>query len=293
MDDASHSFTVPSIFGLLSKHQLDWSIFGYNHDPLTRGSFPDTLSAPHSHFGRFVDFQAAAKQGKLAAFTFLEPEWSSTGNSQHPNYDVALGEQLIHDVYYTLRGGPAWNQTLLIITYDEHGGNYDHVSPPGGATPPDATPGEFGFDFTRFGVRVPAVLVSPLIKAGTVFRAEGTPIDHTSILKTVEQRWGLPPLTARDRAAPDLGAVLTLAAPRTDDPLAGVTVPTSHGTSPHTASDPPSGLLRIHAEMVAKLPVPDANGSVRHTMPPLETSAECDAYIDARTLAWKASRPDG
>jgi len=67
--------------------------------------------------------------------------------------------------------------------------------------------GEFGFDFTQFGVRVPAVLVSPLIEAGTVFRvpAGTTPIDHTSMLKTVQERWGLPSLTARDAAAPSLG----------------------------------------------------------------------------------------
>ena len=55
--------------------------------------------------------------------------WSSTGNSQHPNYDVALGEQLIHDVYEALRAGPGWPGTLLVITYDEHGGCYDHVPP--------------------------------------------------------------------------------------------------------------------------------------------------------------------
>src|SRR5207244_3726994 len=110
-------------------------------------------------------------------------------------------------------------------TYDEHGGCYDHVAPPAGATPPDtgATPpdnsaGEFGFDFTRFGVRVPTVLVSPLIPAGTVFRVPdgSVPLDHTSILKTVEQRWNLPALTARDAAAPGVGDVLSLTTPRTD-----------------------------------------------------------------------------
>jgi phospholipase C len=81
-----------------------------------------------------------------------------------------------------------------VVTYDEHGGCYDHVPPPSGAVPPDAATGEFGFDFTRFGVRVPAVLVSPLIAAGTVYRvpAGSTPIDHTSILKTVQERWRLP-----------------------------------------------------------------------------------------------------
>src|SRR6202008_2125241 len=136
---------------------------------------------------------------------------------------------LLHDVYYAVRNGKAWDPTLLVICYDEHGGNYDHVPPPTDATPPgDGSVGEFGFDFTRFGVRVPTVLVSPLIAPGTVFHTTGTaPLDHTSILKTVETRWGLPPLTARDAAAPDVGDVLTLAQPRTDDPLAGVTVPTS------------------------------------------------------------------
>ena len=74
-------------------------------------------------------------------------------------------------MYGALRGGPGWAQTLLVITYDEHGGCYDHVPPPAGATPPDNDAGEFEFDFTRFGVRVPTVLVSPLIPAGTVFRA--------------------------------------------------------------------------------------------------------------------------
>ena len=74
--------------------------------------------------------------------------------------------------------------------------------------------GEFGFDFKRFGLRAPTVLVSPLIPAGTVFRvpANSTPLDNTSILKTVEQRWGLPALTARDAAAPGIGAVLRMAA---------------------------------------------------------------------------------
>jgi phospholipase C len=101
------------------------------------------------------------------------------------------------------------------------------VPPPSGATPPDQDAGEYGFDFTRFGPRVPTVLVSPLIAAGTVFRvpAGAAPLDHTSILKTVEIRWSLAALTARDAAASGLGAVLTLSAPRTDDPLEGVVVP--------------------------------------------------------------------
>jgi phospholipase C len=208
---------------------------------------------------------------------------------------VALGEQFIHDAYYALRDGPGWNETLLIITYDEHGGNYDHVAPPAGATPPDETPGEFGFDFTRFGVRVPAVLVSPLIAAGTVYRVPpgSTPLDHTSILKTVETRWKLPSLTARDRAAPDLGGVLTLKTARTDDPLHGVVVPKSGGASVHSVTDLPSHLQLIHAALAARLPVPDRGGSFKHTLPALATSKDCDAYIHDRIARWKASRGKG
>jgi phospholipase C len=228
MDDVTKSFTVPTIFGNLGQHGYPWKIYGYDQKPLTAMDYPDTDSAPPANIGLFADFQADAAAGSLPAYAFLEPSWTSTGNSQHPNYNIALGERLLLDSYRALRGGPAWDSTLFIITYDEHGGCYDHVPPPWGATPPDASVGEFGFDFTRFGVRVPAVLVSPLIPAGTVFRVpEGsTPLDHTSILATVEHRWSLPALTRRDAAAPDVGAALTLSTPRTDDPLAGVTAPT-------------------------------------------------------------------
>lgn len=259
MDDATHTFTVPSIFNLLSQHNLGWAVYGYQLQPLTRGTFPDIHTADASHFGVFTDFQKAAANGTLPPFTFLEPSWASTGNSQHPNYNVALGEQLIHDVYYTLRQGPGWAKTLLVITYDEHGGCYDHVPPPSGAVPPDNSPGEYGFDFTRFGVRVPAVLVSPLIPAGTVFRVPDgtTPLDHTSILKTVQRRWSLPPLSARDKAAPDVGPVLTLTTARTDDPLAGVTVPTT--SEPNPAAAETSHLAQIHNELADRGFIPPTN----------------------------------
>jgi phospholipase C len=290
MDDKTKSFTAPSIFGLLSAHQLGWSIYGYDTEPLTRTTFSDITDAPETHFGQFPAFQAAAAAGTLPPFTFLEPSWGSSGNSQHPNYNVALGEQLIHDVYYALRNGPGWNQTLLIVTYDEHGGCYDHVAPPTNAVPPDNSAGEYGFDFKRFGVRVPTVLISPLIPPGTVFRVPtgSMPLDHTSVLKTIQQRWGLPSLTARDAAAPGVGEVLTLTTPRTDDPLQGVTVPQAKAIHP---PDPrPSHLEEIHAEQVSRLPVPDAAGGAHHEMPVLHTSSETRKYIEARIAAWKASR---
>jgi phospholipase C len=290
MNDTATTYTCPSIYGLLSDNNVSWSIYGYDEQPLTRMDFTDTTNAADSHFGLFTDFQQAAAAGTLASYVFLEPSWEATGNSQHPNYNVALGEQLIHDVYYALRNGPAWSQTLLIITYDEHGGCYDHVPPPQGATPPDSSVGEYGFDFKRFGVRVPTVLVSPLIPPGIVFRVSAgvTPLDHTSILKTIETRWTLPSLTARDAAAASIGDVLTLTTPRTDDPIAGVTVPQATQTNPD--EDRPSHLQQIHAQLVSQLPVPDDRGHLFHTMPPLKTRQDYKNYIHARTQAWKASR---
>ncbi len=293
MNDSTSSYTVQSIFGLMTAHNLSWKIYGYDAEPLTRGNFPDTANAPDTCFGRFTDFQADAAGGTLAQYSFLEPSWGSAGNSQHPNYDVALGEVFLQQVYQALRSGPGWNQTLLIITYDEHGGLYDHVPPPSGATPPDSSIGEFGFDFTRFGVRVPAVLVSPLIPAGTIFRVPdgATPIDHTSVLKTVELRFGLPSLTARDAAAPDLGGVLTLTTPRTDDPLAAVVAPASTGANPAAAEV--SHLQQLQAQMTADLPVPAEQLVNQPLLASQRTPADFAHYIEARTSTWKAARDTG
>ena len=290
MNDGTASYTVQSIFGLLAAHNVSWKIYGYNAEPLTRKNFPDTTNAPDSNFGKFTDFTADAAGGTLPAYAFLEPGWGSAGNSQHPNYDVALGEQLIHDVYYALRGGPGWQQTLLIISYDEHGGIYDHVPPPSGAVPPDDSPGEFGFDFTRFGVRVPALLISPRIAPGTVFRVPaGTmPLDHTSVLKTVETRWSLPALTRRDAAAPDVGDALTLATPRTDDPLAGVTVPTSTGANPAAAEV--SHIQQVDAQLTAQLPVTNEQLAGAPLLNQQHTPADFDNYTQVRTDTWKAAR---
>jgi phospholipase C len=278
LDDKTRTFTSPTIFGLLGRHGQTWGIYGYDSEPLTQRTFTDIASAPGGTIGKFADFQAAAAAGTLPAFSFLEPSWGSTGNSQHPNYDVALGEQLIHDVYETLRGGPGWPQTLLVVTYDEHGGCYDHVPPPSGAVPPDSSAGEFGFDFTRFGVRVPAVLVSPLIAAGTVFRvpAGSTPIDHTSILKTVQERWSLPALTARDAAAPSLRGVLTLAAPRTDDALADVTVPVSTAAGPAAAL--PSHLQQVQADLISRQ-YPAGQHPAADALPATDSGAAYENYI--------------
>lgn len=288
LDNKVKVFTVPSIFGRLSDASIDWAIFGYNSPPLTRLDFPDTQHADEGHFGHFRDFQQRAADGTLPAYSFLEPSWGSGGNSQHPNYDVALGEQLLNDVYRAVRDGPGWNQTLLLITFDEHGGNFDHVAPPYGAVAPDDSAGEFEFTFDRFGVRIPALLISPWIQAGSVFRAEQGEIDHTSVLKTIEELWNVPPLTKRDAAAASLAGVLTLDAPRDDDALAGVQIPSSAGVHPNHAR--PSTMELVHAAKVAALPVRNPQGSYAHEPPALATSGQIGEYIQNRTAAWVEHR---
>ena len=288
MDDSTSSYTSQSIFGLLSAHNLGWSIYGYDSEPLTRLNFPDTTNAPETHFGQFTDFQAAAAAGSLGVYTFLEPSWGSSGNSQHPELRRRPGRAAGSRRLLRARE----RSELEPDTSHRDLRRARRVLRPCGSPvrgrASDTCAGEFGFDFTRFGVRVPAVLVSPLIPAGTVFRPTGTvPLDHTSILKTVETRWGLPSLTARDAAAPDVGDVLSLSTPRTDDPLEGVSVPTSTGTNPAVGTA--SHIQQIHAQLVSRLPVDDAAGTSHLPMPTLSSESDYKNYIDQRTARWKES----
>ncbi len=155
-------------------------------------------------------------------YTFIEPHYGDLasgtyagGSSQHPMDDVYGGEHLLAAVYAAIRNSPYWDTSLLIITYDEHGGYYDSVHPPGGAPAPGDNPAygysTHGFTFEQYGVRVPAIVVSPLIPAGTVDRKL---YDHSSVPKTLEELWGLRPLTNRDANANDVLPLLSLATPR-------------------------------------------------------------------------------
>ncbi|MDN7179673.1 phosphoesterase [Caballeronia sp. SEWSISQ10-4 2] len=292
LDDTSKRFSCKSIFSHLSDAGQDWAVFGYNADPKTRMDFSDTRAASDTHFGQFQDFQARASAGTLPAYTFLEPSWDSSGNSQHPNYDVSKGEQLIREIYDTLLASPNWSATLFIITYDEHGGNYDHVPPPWGATPPgDGTVPDENFGFDRFGVRVPAVLVSPWIQPGTVFRASaGKVIDHTSVLRTIHGRFGTQPLSQRDAAAASLGDVLNAAARNTADRIPGVVPPASTAIHPNTSSI--SKISMMHADAVSSLPLRNAHGYFEEgpRITTASSAADIDNFIRDRTAAWKARR---
>jgi phospholipase C len=313
------AFDTPSVFGKLADAGQTWKIYGYSGDPLTAHDFPDTVQpGPNGEVvSGFQRFQSDAANGQLAAFSYIEPEWAThprrtappaagqagdehnwhIENDQHPVSNLAVGEKLLYDVYQALRSnGPAWEKTLLIITYDEHGGNYDHVHPPTGAIAPDGVIGPSGFDFTRFGVRVPAVLVSPLIPESTILRAPsgGPPFDHTSIIATLRARFSLGALGKRDAAAPDVGPILTLQTPRTDDPLAAIEPPTAADPVLQAGSPPigaaPSSFLEANALAAAALPVPsDPIADPEAAVKTLTTAADQYAFIQQRRAAWRAA----
>jgi phospholipase C len=177
------------------------------------------------NFKGFPAFAADCEAGTLPAYTFLEPSFIDKPNDFHPPHDAGAAEQFLAAIWNAVSKSPAWKETLLLITFDEHGGTYDHVLPPFGAACPDAAsnPGLEGFAFDRFGVRVPMVVVSPWVKAGTVFRSDtDVPYDHSSVLATLRDWLSIPANemlpSQRIAKAPTLAQVLNLATPRTDMP---------------------------------------------------------------------------
>jgi phospholipase C len=158
--------------------------------------------------------------------TWIEPNYGDTasgtfkgGNSQHPMDGVTPGEALIKATYEAIRNSPHWNSSLLIITWDEHGGFFDHAAPPAAIPPGDTAPlskyNQYGFTFDQYGVRLPAIIVSPHIRKNVI---DHRLYDHSSIPATVEEAFDVPALTARDKAANSATALLNLADPRTDTP---------------------------------------------------------------------------
>jgi phospholipase C len=170
----------------------------------------------------FARFLADAAAGTLPNVAFVDPKFSNIGgpeSDEHPFADVRVGDNFIASVFHAIRTSPQWDRTVLVVTYDEWGGFFDHVPPPKVAD--DTDPGTVDHtcnvpgtcseppglvpDYHQLGFRVPTVVVSPF-SSGRV--AHGGPYEHTSILKMIEWRWGLEPLTTRDRKARNLVEVL-------------------------------------------------------------------------------------
>ncbi len=164
------------------------------------------------------------KAGYSARYTFIEPGYGDIvhdtyegGTSQHPMDSLAGGDQLAARIYSAIRNSPIWQSSLFVILYDEHGGFYDSVAPGKAVPPNDAAPQTLnanGFAFDVYGVRVPAIVVSPWVARGHV---EHTVYDHSSVLATVERLFGIGPLTERDAKANDLLPLITTMC-RTDCP---------------------------------------------------------------------------
>ena len=180
-----------------------------------------------THFHDMDDFEKDLADGSIANYVFIEPDYGDDitgntykcGNSQHPLDDITHGERLIKRVYEAIRSSPLWGQSMLIVSYDEGGGFFDHVIP-GTAVPPgdsvtDPVNDHHGFDFAQLGVRVPAVVCSPWIPRNLIDHRE---YEHASVPATVERLWGLPSMTDRDNHARDLRSLLSLSSPRTDAP---------------------------------------------------------------------------
>ncbi len=239
-------FDSTTIWNFLYDNQISWKIYHQDEwlpfECYTKHLFKRLWDFVDDSkwFPKVDQFYSDAANGSLPTFSFLEPAWYEgdlgNGNDYHPPGNVQPGEQFLAKVFKALwQNTSVWNETLLVVTFDEHGGCYDHMSPPWNATPPWGPPPatnsflQHGFKFDRFGVRVPTLLISPRIQAQTVFRSEKgwpnspyVPYDHTSIIATLLKWQGFDPARAglgqRVANAPTFENVITLEKPRTDLP---------------------------------------------------------------------------
>ncbi len=242
-DSLSHIVDYPpngTIFDLLSSHRISWANY---HSVSHAGPILTRLGGIHGHrAGRFlrglraepnnakaflqfsadayplgllrylfhlrsVDrFCADAAQGRLPAVSIVDPDFRA--NSEENPQDIRAGQAFAARVINAAMRGAGWKGTLLVWCYDEAGGYYDHVPPPAAPEPDRKLPeGGGSWRFDRYGFRVPAVVVSPYARPDYVSHVVR---DHTSVLKLIERKWNLPPMTDRDAAADDLLDMLDL-----------------------------------------------------------------------------------
>lgn len=217
LDNALRDYGMRTLFQNLSGASVNWRV--YYHDA------PQSLALRHQRqyfWSKYEVFDQSfvrdCQNGLLPQYSFIEPRYhddgASRGNDQHPIHGVPLGDDLIAQVYEALRASPNWETSLLLITWDEHGGFYDHVLPERTVNPDTTAPAEF--DFTLLGLRVPAIVVSPYVPRGTV---DDTLYDHASICATVKEVFGLTAfLTKRDAQANTFAKLASSDAPRDDAP---------------------------------------------------------------------------
>jgi phospholipase C len=264
---------------------LNWKIYSANplvaltgivhftallpYHPLIPGTW---IPNPFNHFYGFGTFLSDCAAGNLPSYSFVEPRFFTPQSDMHPSTPgsyidgsgkgnvgpVLLGELMVWQVYEAIRKSPKRDKTLLIITFDEHGGCYDHVPPPGSVTAPDLSGYtlEDDFDFKRLGIRVPTIMVSSHIAPNTVVN---TPMHHASFMKTVGAKWNkvVPgscnPLTARVTDAPEFSEVFTSVAARSWPELPKPSIPEEFWTTDFSQAQL-SPFQRSIVEGASKLP---------------------------------------
>ncbi len=273
-----YSFQHGTIFDLLDASNIDWCVYEGDAFPQAFAIRGMTWQWIRNHrFRDFVHFENDIKSADFKPqYVFIEPNYGRDilppmdfmgGNSQHPIDNVLRGELLIKKVYESIRQSPHWESSVLVITYDEHGGFYDHVPPPTGATPPGDAANvsrQPEFDFKQYGVRVPTLVISPFTARNII---DGTLYDHASFLRTLELLFDLPTLTDRDRNAADFIHLLrSVKDPRVGGP--SPTVPPSHGINQMKSPGPDATQsgpeFRAPLNLVAKEVRPDRRGEDIH-----------------------------
>jgi phospholipase C len=222
-------FDNGNVYDLVSSENIDWAVYHGDAFPQVMALSGMDLTTIASNFHDMDDFEEDLADGSIANYVFIEPDYGEDitgstykcGNSQHPLDDITHGERLIKRVYEAIRNSPLWNESMLIVTYDEGGGFYDHVPPETTVAPGDSVTDPVNdhheFEFTRLGVRVPAIVCSPWIPRNTI---DHRVYEHASVPSTVEALWDLPHMTDRDAHARDLTSLLSLSSPRGDAPAA-------------------------------------------------------------------------
>jgi phospholipase C len=208
LSNTSTVSTLPTIWDRLADKGLDGRYYYSDLAFLSLwGSTYEGIMQP------VQQFLADAAAGSLPQVAYVDPafngELAGTSDDDHPHGDIRAGEAFLDRVFRAVTTGPAWSKTVLIINFDEWGGFFDHVPPPAGPT--TAAERALGYTDGLRGFRVPCVVVSPWSQHG---RVSHTLFDHTSVLKLIEWRFGLEPLTERDATANNLATVLDFDQPR-------------------------------------------------------------------------------
>lgn len=286
------AFEHGTIFDRLDEAGVKWRIYGDD-------SFPNValLKGVSRTFDidEFEDFREdVASPSYNASYTFIEPSYDpfdeyEGGNSQHPLGSVKSGEMIIKRTYEALRASPIWNDSMLIITYDEHGGFYDHVAPPS-ARRTGSTGRKFGFTFDQLGPRVPAIVISPRIPRNMI---DHRTYEHSTIVATVIRLFGLKELTTRSSFTSDLKPLATLDEPRSDAPM---TLPDPMGAAlarvvevPFEAKTAKEPDRAIDDDPTGRIAATIASGLAQHleVTPPFEHEAII-ARVDALRMRGEA-----